>query len=173
MTDTALRPATEPDVPAVRTVLRAAWRAAYGDVLPAPVRERAHETWHAPERLRTTVTDPDHRTTVAVRGPETDPRVVGVADASRPRPDTDPALGVVGLLYVHPDAWGQGVGTALFERAREALAELGAGRVSVRTFAGNEVGRSFYEARGLTVRRELVEELFGHEVRSVEYEAPL
>jgi ribosomal protein S18 acetylase RimI-like enzyme len=50
-------------------------------------------------------------------------------------------------LYVEPDYWGEGAGTALLERCLEALPE-GTERLRLETLAGNEVGRRFYEARG-------------------------
>ncbi|WP_394739047.1 GNAT family N-acetyltransferase [Natronococcus roseus] len=50
-------------------------------------------------------------------------------------------------LYVEPDYWGEGVGTALLERCLEALPNE-VERLRLETLAGNDVGRRFYEARG-------------------------
>ncbi|WP_293032058.1 GNAT family N-acetyltransferase [Natronococcus sp.] len=50
-------------------------------------------------------------------------------------------------LYVEPDYWGEGAGTALLERCLEALPEE-TEQLRLEMLAGNEVGRRFYEARG-------------------------
>ncbi|MDG5758748.1 GNAT family N-acetyltransferase [Natronococcus sp. A-GB1] len=50
-------------------------------------------------------------------------------------------------LYVEPDYWGEGIGTALLERCLEVLPGE-TERLCLETLAGNEVGRRFYEARG-------------------------
>ena len=50
-------------------------------------------------------------------------------------------------LYVDPDCWGEGIGTALLEAGIEAIpAEVES--LALETLAGNDVGAGFYEARG-------------------------
>lgn len=50
-------------------------------------------------------------------------------------------------LYVHPDRWGEGVGTALLEAGLDRLpADVAA--VRLETLSGNERAAAFYEARG-------------------------
>ena len=53
----------------------------------------------------------------------------------------------VKAIYVHPDWWGDGVGTALLERGLDALPDR-VERVRLEAFADNDVGARFYEARG-------------------------
>jgi len=50
-------------------------------------------------------------------------------------------------IYVDPEVWGQGVGTALLERGLEVLPEH-VEAVTLEMLAGNDVGAGFYEARG-------------------------
>lgn len=50
-------------------------------------------------------------------------------------------------IYVHPDWWGEGIGTVLLEAGIDLLSgDVTALRLEV--LADNEVGRRFYEARG-------------------------
>ncbi|SFL38257.1 Acetyltransferase (GNAT) family protein [Halogranum rubrum] len=56
-------------------------------------------------------------------------------------------------LYVDPDRWRQGIGTALLDAVADALPD-GTTALAVETFSENETGRRFYEARGF----ELVDE---------------
>ena len=54
-------------------------------------------------------------------------------------------------LYVLPDHWGSGIGSALLERGLERIRERGATRAKLWTLEGNERGRRFYERRGWTL----------------------
>lgn len=55
------------------------------------------------------------------------------------------------VLWIHVDPMyrGEGIGTELFERTRETLAEHGARSLRGRVLADNEQGNSFYEEHGL------------------------
>ena len=50
-------------------------------------------------------------------------------------------------IYVHPDWWGEGVGTALLDRGLDALPDR-VETVRLEAFADNDVGARFYEVRG-------------------------
>lgn len=52
-------------------------------------------------------------------------------------------------LYVAPKAWGEGIGSALLARLTEA-APADCEQLVLETFRENELGRSFYEARGFS-----------------------
>jgi GNAT superfamily N-acetyltransferase len=57
-------------------------------------------------------------------------------------------------LYVVPEHWGTGVGSALLERGLERMRERGATRAKLWTLEDNARGRRFYEARGWTLTDE-------------------
>ena len=126
-----------------------AWRAAYDGLLPDDVLdaqepssdERAVERWHG--RLAAN----RRGTFVAVA----DGTVRGFADVRWGDAGTKDFVGEgeadLKAIYVDPDYWGEGVGTALVERALDALPDsVEALRLEV--LEGNAVGRRFYEARG-------------------------
>jgi len=50
-------------------------------------------------------------------------------------------------LYVRPDDWNEGIGTALLERL-EADFSTAVDRIRLAVLAANQVGISFYESRG-------------------------
>jgi ribosomal protein S18 acetylase RimI-like enzyme len=156
MTDVAIRAATPGEAEAVRELARAAWHEAYDDIMgPEEVDERLDNWWRA-EELRDVITNPDHVFLVAV---DTD-AVAG--DAERGEAETGAGAAPVGVvhagpspsgayvvprLYVHPERWGEGIGTELLDhvvaRAREET-----DRLQVVLLAGNEVGVGFYESHG-------------------------
>lgn len=125
-----------------------AWREAYRGVLPdhvvdqIPVEptDQAIADWY--ERIR----DDRDRFLVAVSG-----------DAIRGYiylrwgDETKDFVGAneAGLkeIYVHPDYWGQGIGTTLLEHGIDLLPD-DIGALKLEMVSGNEIGKRFYEARG-------------------------
>lgn len=53
-------------------------------------------------------------------------------------------------IYVDPDWWGNGLGTALLDRACEHVPQ-GVEGIALEMLADNDIGRRFYEARGFEV----------------------
>ncbi|WP_433258897.1 GNAT family N-acetyltransferase [Streptosporangium sp. CA-135522] len=78
------------------------------------------------------------RTTVA----EHDGRILGFATL-----EGNPPEGALGMLFVEPDAIGQGVGRCLFEHATAAAASLGFARLTIDADPNAE---TFYLAMGAT-----------------------
>lgn len=124
-----------------------AWRAAYDDVLPesviseVPVEiagERLSEWYdrYAPDSDRVLVAEVDGvvRGYAYFRWEETKP-FVGPGEAGLKE------------IYVHPEYWGEGIGTALLERGLELL-PAGVSALKLEVLADNDVARSFYEGRG-------------------------
>ena len=178
-----VRPARPEDVSAVQRIAHAGWRAAYGDFLDDDTLEHVRETWHTRETFRRSVERTDVPFFVACErddagedggdagaadADDADERVVGYASGGFP---DDAAHAVVGTLYVDPLRWGEGYGTALFERVLDALRARGADRVEIEVFAENDVGRSFYESRGFAVVAEGTETIAGETARVVTYAA--
>ena len=135
-----VRRASPADVPGIRRVARAGWEAAYEDVLAPETRKQCLAEWYAPEAVERAVTDPGVSYFVA-----DDAGVVGYASGDA---DGGENLGRLSSIYVHPDRWGEGVGTELLAAVETTLAERGVDAVRVLVLAENEVGIRFYRARG-------------------------
>lgn len=171
----AIRPAGPADAAGVRRVAEAAYRETYVPIVGHEGVADLLSAWYDPDALRERLaTDAGTRTFVAVdadaSGDAASDRVVGYAGAAvSDDPDADATLGT---LYVHPERWGEGIGSRLFERARSHLAGRGAERMRIRVLADNDVGRSFYEDRAELVA-ETRDELdpLGETVRTAVYEA--
>jgi ribosomal protein S18 acetylase RimI-like enzyme len=80
-----------------------------------------------------------------------DDTVRGFADfrwgSSVTKPFAKPNDAELKSIYIEPDYWGQGMGTALLEQGLETLPER-IERLRLEVLAGNDVGRRFYEVRG-------------------------
>lgn len=138
-----VRQADVRDAEQIARVHVATWQKAYRGIIPdgfldgLSVTKRA-EFWNS--RLK----DAPGRTLVAEAGPE----VIGFADFGSSR-DGDAAAksGELYAIYVLPEHWGNGHGSALMVEAEEALRAAGFGRITLWVLEGNRRGRDFYERR--------------------------
>ncbi|SDF81832.1 Ribosomal protein S18 acetylase RimI [Halorubrum xinjiangense] len=142
-------PETDPEI---RELIRAhglSWREAYDNILPEPVLD-AMTVDPTPEEVEGWAEgfgDDDSAVFVAV----VDGTVRGFVDVRWGEENTKSFVGPdeadVKAIYVHPDWWGEGVGTALLDRGLDALPDR-VEAVRLEAFADNDVGAGFYEARG-------------------------
>ena len=72
-------------------------------------------------------------------------RVIGYTSGSNSEHGPGAELGTI---YVDPDWWGEGVGTALFDELRARLRQRGFERVRAVVLAENEAGLPFYRRHG-------------------------
>lgn len=157
-----LRDARPQDADAIAAVARAAWHAAYDDLLGAETIDRTVDRWYDPSALRAELAGvadakEEHFLVATVDGD-----IVGFAGVGAARRDDSPADAFLSRLYVHPDRWGKGAGTALAGDAFDRLRATGRESVWLEVFEANDVGRSFYESLGFE-RVASVEETFGNE----------
>ncbi|BDU76584.1 dihydropteroate synthase [Mesoterricola sediminis] len=142
-----IRPALPEDAPALAHVQVASWRATYRGILPNPILEALSEPGREAAFLEAMASAPPaHRFWVLeARG-----AVQGFAVAGPCRePGVDPArLGEVHAIYLLPEAWGQGLGKALLDRATEALRADGFREAALWVLERNGHARRFYEVNG-------------------------
>ncbi|MFC4550154.1 MULTISPECIES: GNAT family N-acetyltransferase [Halorussus] len=134
-----IREATADDVATIRSVAREAWTKAYADAVPESVIDTAVSEWYAEDTMNRIIGDDEQVCLVAVDEDE----IVGFTHGA-----TDDGKGDVLRLYVHPDRWHEGIGTALLEAVEERLREMGAKMTQAMVLADNEMGNAFYEERG-------------------------
>ncbi|GAA0725167.1 ribosomal protein S18 acetylase RimI-like enzyme [Halorubrum trapanicum] len=136
----------------MRELIRAhglSWREAYDGTLPDAVLDAmtVDPTPEEVERWADGFSDDDSAVFVAV----VDGTVRGFVDvrwgAENTKPFVDPGEAGVKAIYVHPDRWGEGIGTALLQRGLDALPDR-VETVRLEAFADNDIGARFYEARG-------------------------
>lgn len=137
-----IRPATRADAADIEHVARASWHAAYDDIIGVSAVDEMVDDWYEHDELADSIEQPDTSTVVA----NGDDEIVGFAQGV---PTEDgPAEAAIPRIYVHPDHWGEGIGTALLGELSEAMKGAGYRDVWLTVLAENEVGRKFYEARG-------------------------
>ncbi len=149
------RPATASDAADIRRVARAAWTEAY-DFLPTEEHDAAFNQWYTSEQIEARMADEDAETLVATA----DGELVGYVHATA-NPHAD-AVGEAELtdIYVMPDHWRTGVGTALLSGVEERLRERSLTRLKVPVLAESVSGTRFLEANDFERMEERVTDLF-------------
>jgi ribosomal protein S18 acetylase RimI-like enzyme len=157
-----IRVATPNDARAIAEIHIAAWRAAYrgivGDEALAGMSVSERE-----QRWTEILIGNESRTVVAER----DGAIAGYCAIFRPSRDQGaaPQTAEIAALYVAPDRWRSGIGSALLEHV---LAELQAEErwadITLWVFAANDRARAFYEHHGFTSAGEPVDEHTGEPI---------
>lgn len=150
MTDVDVRPATPADAEGVRRVAERGWRAAYDGVLADDTIETALDAWYDLSALRRSLRD-DVAAFVAA-----DDGTVGYA-----RGGVEGDVATLGALYVDPERWQEGVGTALCDAFEARARDAGCAAVRLVVLADNDGGRAFYAARGYERVARRTTDLFG------------
>jgi GNAT superfamily N-acetyltransferase len=144
-----VRPATQRDAKAIaelhNTTLRASLQGLVADdQLPAMTQDKRQAFW------REAIEYSEPHVQVALQGDA----VVGFVGYDRSRDKgTPPTMGEIWALFASPAHWGQGVGLALWDAAREGLLEEDCTHVSVWLPLGNDRAVRFHELAGF--KREL------------------
>ncbi|WP_222917206.1 GNAT family N-acetyltransferase [Natrinema sp. SYSU A 869] len=147
-----VRRATVDDVWAVHQVARESWHAAYDGILGPETVNDVVDEWYAIGDLESSITEASGRSDAAflvateslATSPGFDPDYYGFAHAV-PWPE-DSSVAFLARLYVRPDNWNEGIGTALLEDLETEFATE-FDRLRLAVLATNDVGISFYESR--------------------------
>lgn len=133
---TTIRPAEPVDIADIRRVARAAWHAVYDDILGEDTVNALLEEGYAPPVIERMIDLEE----VGLFVSTADGDVVGYTSCGM----TD-ATGFGDLdLYVHPDYWGEGIGTELLRHGEQHLHDLSVRKIRDEVLAENEVGNAFY-----------------------------
>jgi ribosomal protein S18 acetylase RimI-like enzyme len=134
-----VREATPEDAGAASDVAEDAWWASCAAFLDADTLRRVLAEGYTEGRLAEAFEDPELHAVVAV-----DDGVVGFAVAERTWADTVD----LHALYVDPDRWGEGAGSALLGDVLAYARDEESEYVRVTAFVDNPVARPFFEAQG-------------------------
>jgi len=173
-----LRLAVPEDAMAVARVHVRSWQVAYRGLLPDEYLEQLRAEDRAQRYDFTHADALKPRTIVAVDEAEIQSAEIHGFATTMPGRDQDlDGFGELCAIYVDPESWGRGVGTALIEAARGHLAGTGFQNALVWVLAGNARAMRFYERDGWIAdgdsRTDVVWGATVHEVRyRRELEAP-
>ena len=143
-----VRRMTESDRAAIGELYAASWKAGYAGLLPKIFLDALEPRKYEERSLENGFLDAG--SFVAVE----DGKVVAHCHA---RPADEPQMrdpsragswGEIHTLYTHPDYWGRGFGTAVFQYAEKWLNENGFANAYLYVLEGNKRAERFYKAHG-------------------------
>jgi GNAT superfamily N-acetyltransferase len=138
-----LRLATTADAEQIVDLQIAAWRAGFLPVLPPGFVMPPREQFLVMGARAVEQTGVER--TLAVVGE----RVAGLLSHGLSRDEDSPReVGEVRALFVHPDHWRSGIGTALVANALERLRDDGCTEATLWSFRDNQRANAFYERQG-------------------------
>ncbi len=157
-----VREATAADVPCIREVAQESWQAAYAAFLTPGQCRRALEDLYDAESLERAIDELDGFHLLLA---ELDGEVQGFASAERTWSDEAELY----ALYVHPDHWGGGLGSALLGEVESRVAGE-VDRLACSAFVENYAGVGFFESHGFERLGETKTEVAGsvHEEHELE-----
>ena len=151
--------------------IRDAWREAFADIVsPAALAymDTVPTRSGTVDRFETLRANPMIRVLVAVL----EHQVVGIGsitwDTAETKAFVPPADAEIRTLYVTPDRWGEGIGTALLSSMAET-APQSVDRLVLETFRENTPGRQFYESQGFEQLGTTTFSIVGEEYPTVIY----
>ncbi|QCJ46847.1 GNAT family N-acetyltransferase [Haloprofundus sp. MHR1] len=159
-----VRPAKTDDIPAIQRVARRSWEATYDEILGRETVEETVSEWYSDETLAEALDRPGTAFLVAERANEVVGFCHGVVEAEQ---------GDIVRLYVDPDHWRDGVGSALYERLRSDLEDFNMHRLEAIVLADNEMGNEFYRTLGFEKRGEGEVTMGGENYRETVYRKEL
>ncbi len=124
----------------------ASWHAAYRGIIEQSYIDSL-DLEYKTQRWRENLTSPkfkDHVNFVAMD----EGQIVGFTDVGSARDDGMDEFAELYSIYLHPDYFSQGAGSALFSRARKQALALGYEKMYVWVLEDNLRGRRFYERMG-------------------------
>src|SRR5688572_18910952 len=146
-----IRTAVLTDARAIATVHVASERAAYQGILPDNVLaslsvEKQDVSW------RERIANRPSTTLVADEAGS----IWGWVNFGRSRDsDSTPSTGEIRAMYVSPERWRCGVGTALWQHSRSFLERAGYLEVTLWVLELNDLARQFYEKAGFILEKEI------------------
>lgn len=137
-----MRRATGADAAAVAAMHVRAWQTAYRGIMPDPFLNGLEVVSRASRYSFDRSGPGDPVTWIAVDRDV----VVGMVGVGPGRDEDLPGLGEVRALYVAPDRWRSGAGSALMAKAERLLTDAGFSDAFLWVLEDNARGRRFYEA---------------------------
>ncbi|MFB6174906.1 MAG: N-acetyltransferase family protein [Candidatus Nanohalobium sp.] len=149
-----VRHADHEDIEEIREVARESWQDTYSGIIPEETIEGIVNDWYSTKDLRQQVKEPIFFVA------EVEGRIAGYVHASVKGEEAH-----LHRLYLRPSNQGEGLGSALYDRAEKEIVDRGGKVVKLEVMSENRKGLGFYQYKGFEEEKEEVTELNGSEIR--------
>lgn len=151
-----IRKAETKDIGLVQQVAKVSWNATYDGIIPNEIQENFLQSAYSNEMMERRVKN--SLFLIAEIGDE----IVGFANFSPVREKGEVELGAI---YLSPKYQGKGIGTALLQKGIQLLA--GVKKVFINVEKENEIGKTFYQAKGFKIHSEFDDDFDGHILKTI------
>lgn len=151
-----IRSMNEADIKQVQDVARTSWHATYDRIIPLHVQEDFLEAAYNDEQMKKRLA----RSFLFVA--EVDGKIVGFANFSPVKAGGEVELGAI---YLYPAYQGKGIGSALLQYGIKELEDVN--EIYINVEKENQIGMSFYKAKGFELVKEFDDEFSGHILKTV------
>lgn len=157
MNELTLREATPDDVTGVLRIAERGWNTTYADILSQETIDAAMAEWYDTDTIREFIESED----VAYFVAERDENIVGYVSGG---PSNEANVATLGAIYVDPDYWNEGIGTALLREFEEFCRRRNYETVRFLVLSENDIGESFYRKQGYEIIEKQETDLFDETV---------
>ena len=157
MGEITIREATPNDVADILHIAERGWYTAYDDILSRETIKSAMAEWYDADTTREFITRKDVAYFVAERNGD----IVGYVSGG---PSREEHVANLGAIYVDPDYWNEGIGTALLREFEGFCRRRDYEYIQFQVLSENAVGKSFYRKQGYEIIETRDTELFTESV---------
>lgn len=157
MGEITIREATPDDVADILRIAERGWNVTYDDILSQKTIDTAIAEWYDADSTREYIEREDVGYFVAERNGD----IVGYVSGG---PSSKKNVANLGAIYVEPDCWNKGIGTALLREFEKFCCRRDYETIQFQVLSENDVAGSFYRKHGYEVVETQDTELFGETV---------
>ncbi|MGW6302743.1 N-acetyltransferase family protein [Peribacillus butanolivorans] len=154
--DFTIRKMQMEDIHQVQQVAKKSWNSTYEGIIPLKIQENFLKYAYNDAMMQKRV----EGSFIFVS--EVDRKIVGFANFS---PVKEGGEAELGAIYINPEYQGKGIGTALLKEGIKNLE--GAKEIFINVEKDNQIGTTFYKAKGLEVVSEFDDNVDGHTLKTV------
>ncbi|MEC5425707.1 GNAT family N-acetyltransferase [Virgibacillus sp. C22-A2] len=144
------------DIAQVQYVAKVSWNATYEGIIPLSIQANFLKLAYSDEMMKRRL----ETSTIFVA--EFDGKVAGFANYS---PVSEDGKVELGAIYLIPDHQGKGAGTALLKKGIDELE--GVREIFINVEKDNEIGKTFYDAKGFEFVSEFDDDFDGHILKTI------
>lgn len=153
--DSIIRAMQLEDIPHVQDVAKVSWNSTYQGIIPVEIQQSFLASAYSNEMMKSRM----ERSHIFVA--EVDGKIIGFANFSPLKVGGEAELGAI---YLYPEYQGKGIGSALLN---EGIKHLGGVReIYINVEKDNQIGKSFYLAKGFVIVSEFDESFEGHMLKT-------
>lgn len=145
------------DIKQVQSVAKNSWHTTYKGIIPKEIQDNFLGLTYSDEMMKRRINES------IILVAEIEERIVGFANFTEVN---EAGQSELSAIYLHPNYQGKGIGSALLEEGIAALDRVK--EIYLDVEKENEVGRTFYEAKGFIVVKEFDDNFDGHILKTVQ-----